>query len=171
MTFVHHLLSGCLGVEKEALEVDIQYLVPKFLGHLQHGCKRVDTGVVDQDIQPSEGLQRFLNCPPGVCDAGGIGIGRICLAPFGADLIDRVICSFQVDISDHHRSACLRQSQSDALTYSHRSTSNDGRFSCQIEELRNVRILLCRHAAVTWLFSSWLSSKELLLLWRAAHLL
>ena len=168
MTFVHHLLSGCLGVEKEAFEVDIHYLVPKFLGHLQRGCKRVDTGVVDQS---SEGSQRFLNRPPGVSDAGGIGIDCFCLAPFGADLIDRVICRFQVDISDHHRSTCLRQSQSDALAYSHRSTRNDGRFSCQIEELHNVRILLCRHTAVTSLFSSWLSSKELLLLRRAAHLL
>src|SRR5881397_1426058 len=31
MTFVHHLLGGCLGVEKEALEVDIHYQVTQEL--------------------------------------------------------------------------------------------------------------------------------------------
>src|SRR3990172_3582295 len=67
---LHHRGSGGAGAQELRLEVHPEYVVPVFLAHLYQPSVAGDPGVVDEDVDPTEGIE-------GPCDQGrGAGGGR-----------------------------------------------------------------------------------------------
>ena len=60
MALVAHEPCGGLGGEERTSEVDIKGLTPHRSIDVVRPCRRNDARIVDQDIEPSEGLVRSL---------------------------------------------------------------------------------------------------------------
>ena len=51
-----HVLHGLLRCQQETEDVDVEVPVKEILGHCLERGELVDTGVVDQDVEPAEHL-------------------------------------------------------------------------------------------------------------------
>jgi hypothetical protein len=79
------------GRGEGALEVDLDHRVPLRLAHVGEHAVTEDAGVVDQDVEPAEGLDGGRDEPLGavpVADVIGVGDG---LAAHGLDLVHDVL--------------------------------------------------------------------------------
>ena len=73
------------------LEVDLDDRVPLCLGHVGEHPVAQDAGVVDDDVEPAEAVDRALHHPTGgleVADVVGVGDG---LAAHALDLVDDLL--------------------------------------------------------------------------------
>src|SRR5690606_29972380 len=76
------------GGGEGALEVDLDDEVPLLLGHVGEHAVAEDAGVVDEDVETAEGLDRLVDHALGgfpVADVGAVDDG---LAPHAPDLLD-----------------------------------------------------------------------------------
>src|ERR1700722_4177516 len=60
-TQLHHVRHDQLRAMEDALQVDVVHAVPLLFCHFQEGLPRIDTGVVNQNVDSSKALDRILN--------------------------------------------------------------------------------------------------------------
>src|SRR5689334_412226 len=86
----------------------------------------VDAGIVDEDVEPAEGLLRFCEEPANVCFVREVRLNGDCLAAIAIDLADDAIRAlFAGAIVDDHRSSLGGQMQRDGSPDSLGSPGHD----------------------------------------------
>ena len=79
------------GGDEVALHVHVDDEVPLLLGHRHEHAVAQDPGVVDQDVEATEGAHRGLDQGAATLPVGDVVVGRDGLAPAGADLRGRLL--------------------------------------------------------------------------------
>src|SRR5262245_45618333 len=75
--------------EKDAFQIDVENLVVIFFAHFPEWRMRFESGVVDQNIEPSKMLDALINQSPDVFDIAQIGFHDQSAAAGGLDFGQR----------------------------------------------------------------------------------
>src|SRR5882762_6840647 len=89
-----------LGHQERAFQVDVNLLVPLAFGTLDGGLRIEDTGVVEEDIEPSEGAERLVHSATAVVGNGYIGVDEDGFAIVLLDPIDHALAALLVSAGD-----------------------------------------------------------------------
>ena len=134
------MVSGGAADIEAALEVDIDDAVPVLLGHAVEDAVAQDAGIVDDDVDPAELIDRLLDDPVGAVPFGDAVAVHHGLAAGAADFVDDLegraaVLPFArdgaADIVDHHLRAMRGHHHREAATDSTARTRDNRNFSVQ----------------------------------------
>ena len=112
--------------------------VPLLFGHVKHHAVPEDTGGGDDDVQPSEGVQRKLNQLIASLKLRYIAVVGDGFSAIFADLVDHLLCrgvveTFTIercaDVVNDDSGAKARELQDDPSSDATAATGNDGDLS------------------------------------------
>ena len=120
---------GVLGDEIRRLEVGIHHPIPQGLLHLFDLAQVANAGVVDDDVDSAEPLDRL-----GAHGCDGAAVGQVCgngegLAPRGRNLIDRASALLSRSRVGRDRCALSRQGEGNRFADTARSAGYQGPLS------------------------------------------
>src|SRR5215218_7350727 len=108
-------------------EVDCHQPLPFLVGDLpQRRIAAVDAGVVDENIQSSEALQRVLDHGSDVFEARDVGADGRHFGPVGAKVLGGSDCILLIPVGDHHARAGLREPFGDRIPDARCPTGHHG---------------------------------------------
>ena len=137
-----HLLGGDLRAEEGALQVHVHHELVLLLGGVEHRGARLDAGVVDHDVEASEGVDRRIDEHLQVLDLAHVRFDADGLVPQGDDLLLEFVGGVGIgDVVDDHVGPRLGQGQDDGLADPAVAAGDDGGLS--LKSLRNGLKPLC----------------------------
>ncbi len=129
-----------------ALQVHPDDPVPLFLGHLPNHAVPVHSGVVDQDVQPTELVEHFLHHRLGVVEAGHIGLDGQGAAAHAANRLGKFHCQLgALVVVESDVGAVGGQVQHDGPPDPPRAACNNGDFAFQFHIPHPLRSTMVAH--------------------------
>src|SRR5437899_4274127 len=96
----HHVEQNRMKGAEHALEICVLHGIPLLLGHAQKGLPRIDSGVIDQDIDPARTLRRAIDPALHIARVADVSAGSDCRTPCGAYRLRDALASVDVPIQD-----------------------------------------------------------------------
>ncbi|MNL34480.1 hypothetical protein D3C87_1564530 [compost metagenome] len=125
--------GGGLGRDEHAAHVDGQGLVEVFEFELGQRCDRQYAGIVDQDVQATEGFHRGGHGTADGVGVGAVGLDGQGLAALGGDAVLQFF-SFRrrADVSEGNGRAFSSQALDDGCTDAAGTTLNQCHFAAEV---------------------------------------
>jgi hypothetical protein len=135
------------GGREVALEVDGNHGVPLVLGHVHDHPVAEDSGVVDEDVEPAELLDRLPHEPFRAREVGDALAVRRRLAARGADLLDDLLGRAEIgalagdpgaEVVDHDRGSRIGERERMRAANAAPGSRDDGDLAVQIGHRREL---------------------------------